>query len=226
MYHPTRGGARGGADQFNWEDIKIDKHRESYLGHSLKAPVGRWQKGKDLTWYNKDRSEKTNQKPSARCELENIKKAEEEAMLVALGHKPVNKRTQVLTKEELAQVFKKGQSERDPQNIERVEGIGNQSGRLMTVTGNGRVERKTVIPEVPLVSDEAKKKADKTTKHIKARERKDKNSKKKKKRHKKHKKKEHTRDVESSGQCTVSNVDSRYVNEQPSSKRRRHDSSD
>ncbi|XP_076334494.1 multiple myeloma tumor-associated protein 2-like isoform X3 [Tachypleus tridentatus] len=182
MYHPTRGGARGGADQFNWEDIKIDKHRESYLGHSLKAPVGRWQKGKDLTWYNKDRSEKANQKPSARCELENIKKAEEEAMLVALGHKPVNKRAQVLTKEELAQVFKKGQTERDPQNIERVEGIGNQ--------------------------------------------RKDKNSKKKKKRHKKHKKKEHMRDVECSGEYTVSHVDSRYVNEQPSSKRRRHDSGD
>ncbi|XP_076334487.1 uncharacterized protein LOC143238242 isoform X2 [Tachypleus tridentatus] len=183
MYHPTRGGARGGADQFNWEDIKIDKHRESYLGHSLKAPVGRWQKGKDLTWYNKDRSEKANQKPSARCELENIKKAEEEAMLVAFG-------------------------------------------RLMTVTGNGRVERKTVIAEVPLVSDETRKKADKTTRHIKPRERKDKNSKKKKKRHKKHKKKEHMRDVECSGEYTVSHVDSRYVNEQPSSKRRRHDSGD
>ncbi|KAF0407551.1 RNA-directed RNA polymerase [Gigaspora margarita] len=26
------------------EDVKTDKHRENYLGHSLFAPVGRWQK--------------------------------------------------------------------------------------------------------------------------------------------------------------------------------------
>uniref|UniRef100_A0A453RRT9 Multiple myeloma tumor-associated protein 2-like N-terminal domain-containing protein n=1 Tax=Aegilops tauschii subsp. strangulata TaxID=200361 RepID=A0A453RRT9_AEGTS len=46
MYHPTRGGVRGGRDQFKWDDVKVDKHRENYLGHSVKAPVGRWQKGK------------------------------------------------------------------------------------------------------------------------------------------------------------------------------------
>ncbi|KAK6144229.1 hypothetical protein DH2020_021049 [Rehmannia glutinosa] len=45
MYHPTRGGVRGGRDQFSWDDVKVDKHRENYLGHSIKAPVGRWQKG-------------------------------------------------------------------------------------------------------------------------------------------------------------------------------------
>jgi len=31
--------------EFTWEDVKADKHRENYLGHSIKAPVGRWQKG-------------------------------------------------------------------------------------------------------------------------------------------------------------------------------------
>ncbi|CAA2970636.1 Hypothetical predicted protein [Olea europaea subsp. europaea] len=46
MYHPSRGGVRGGRDQFSWEDVKAEKHRENYLGHSLKAPVGRWQKGR------------------------------------------------------------------------------------------------------------------------------------------------------------------------------------
>lgn len=32
--------------EFSWDDVKADKHRENYLGHSIKAPVGRWQKGK------------------------------------------------------------------------------------------------------------------------------------------------------------------------------------
>ncbi|CAN0133479.1 unnamed protein product [Ectocarpus sp. 13 AM-2016] len=39
------GGTRGGQDQFKWEDVKGDVHRENYLGHSLLAPVGRWQRG-------------------------------------------------------------------------------------------------------------------------------------------------------------------------------------
>lgn len=72
---PPRGGTRGGADQFNWENVKVcqsslavckqaycgtnffkpnggcvsdaqaDPDREFYLGHSVKATTGRWQKG-------------------------------------------------------------------------------------------------------------------------------------------------------------------------------------
>ena len=36
IFHPTRGGNRGGKDQFKWEDVKEDKDRENYLGkHSV-----------------------------------------------------------------------------------------------------------------------------------------------------------------------------------------------
>ncbi|KAL0321970.1 UNVERIFIED_CONTAM: Multiple myeloma tumor-associated protein 2 [Sesamum calycinum] len=34
----------GRNSEFTWDDVKVDKHRENYLGHSIKAPVGRWQK--------------------------------------------------------------------------------------------------------------------------------------------------------------------------------------
>ena len=32
-YEPTRGGTRGGKDNFDWEDVKVDKYRENYLGN-------------------------------------------------------------------------------------------------------------------------------------------------------------------------------------------------
>ncbi|KAI1798964.1 kinase phosphorylation protein-domain-containing protein [Daldinia bambusicola] len=83
-------GSRGGVN-FNWEDVATSTHRENYLGHSLKAPVGRWAKGKDLTWYAKADSStgtETEQERAARErkeELKRIKEAEEDAIARALG---------------------------------------------------------------------------------------------------------------------------------------------
>jgi hypothetical protein len=58
-----------------------DKDREHYLGHSLNAPVGRWQNGKDLTWYNKEGQAGEDERAA---EIRKIKEAEEDALAVAL----------------------------------------------------------------------------------------------------------------------------------------------
>ncbi|KAA1065308.1 hypothetical protein PGT21_034489 [Puccinia graminis f. sp. tritici] len=87
---PVRGGTRGGQGDFKWSDVADDKDRENYLGHSILAPVGRWQKNKDITWYNKDGGaiDEDERLRAKREEIQRIKAAEEDALSAALGFKP------------------------------------------------------------------------------------------------------------------------------------------
>src|SRR2546430_6254369 len=80
-------GTRGGRGDFKWSDVQASTHREHYLGHSLMAPVGRWQKGRDLNWYAKgdggDPAAKAERE--RREEIQRIKEAEQDALAKALG---------------------------------------------------------------------------------------------------------------------------------------------
>ncbi|RXN14266.1 multiple myeloma tumor-associated 2 [Labeo rohita] len=85
------------------------------------APVGRWQKGKDLTWYAKDK--KGGAALSKEQEMAAIREAEHEAMLAALGHKTIKKQPTGLTKEDLADVCRR-EGEVDERDVDRVSGLG------------------------------------------------------------------------------------------------------
>lgn len=54
---------------------------QNYLGHSINAPTGRWQRNKDVHWYNRDVDDNAEWKQE---ELRRIKEAEKEALAVAL----------------------------------------------------------------------------------------------------------------------------------------------
>ena len=106
---PARGGTRGGRDQFDWQDVKAAPDREYYLGHSVKALTGRWQKGKDVFWYTRD-VQRGDAEAVRKREMELVKSREEELMMEALGLKPKKtyKQKQQLDMEDMRKLVGRG----------------------------------------------------------------------------------------------------------------------
>ncbi|CAL8316343.1 multiple myeloma tumor-associated protein 2 [Gadus morhua] len=207
MFGASRsGGVRGGQDQFNWDDVKGDKHRENYLGNSLMAPVGRWQKGKDLSWYARDKKDGT---PLTREEeLAAVKAAEHEALLAALGHKNIKRQPTGLTKEDFADVCRREDPAGEERDVDRISGLGSSSAgsRKILLSEKEKEAAKMGLSVFTHHKTEANPEAstkqpsegvDKETGHEGKKKKKEKKSKKEKKR-KKEKKKRQRKDSSSS----------------------------
>ncbi|XP_041847326.1 multiple myeloma tumor-associated protein 2 [Melanotaenia boesemani] len=209
MFGSSRsGGVRGGQDQFNWNDVKVDKHRENYLGNSLMAPVGRWQKNKDLTWYAKDK--KGGAAFTKDDELAAVRAAEEEAMMAALGHKNIKRQPTGLTKEDLVEVCRREEADGEERNVDRISGLGSSSAgsRKMILSQKEKEVAKMGLPVFThhkteghpetsaATSSERVEKQEVEQRHESKRKKKEKKSKKEKK--KKEKKKKRKRDSSSS----------------------------
>ncbi|KAG1679016.1 Protein FAR-RED IMPAIRED RESPONSE 1 [Nymphon striatum] len=79
------------ASALSCEDNKL-QNKLTLKGHSLHTPVGGWQKGKDLTWYAKDKNTSVKK---LQAEIDTIQQAEEKAIFATLERGNKKKPTKI-----------------------------------------------------------------------------------------------------------------------------------
>jgi len=122
MFVQARGGNRGGKDQFTWDIVKADKYKEFYLGHSLHTARPTFNNPRPNTlWYTKQQDAGKNQQ-----DLSEVKEQERILMLEALGKAPRvhSNIKKPLEKQDFDALTKRGATDRNFDNGERVEGLG------------------------------------------------------------------------------------------------------
>jgi hypothetical protein len=153
-------GSRGGRGDFKWSDVQASTHRENYLGHSLMAPVGRWQKGRDLNWYAKGDTEnkegETDAERAARErkeEIKRVKEAEQDALARALGFEvaPRNPNLEALgDKKDIDRVLKEAVDEEGAQGGKGVGFGGLSAGSKLQIGDNERIEGNAEVQDAEL----------------------------------------------------------------------------
>lgn len=140
-----RGGTRGGRDHFSWEQVRQDKHRENYLGHAVMAPQGRWQKGKDLTWYARPRGDESI--PSVMAERAEVRQREDQMMRARLGLAPRPTKElgmcELEPHEKAKLLAREGEEQSSRFDVERVGGLGTMPRRQQ---GEDRVIHSKMAP--------------------------------------------------------------------------------
>eukprot|EP01100_Stratorugosa_tubuloviscum_P012603 TRINITY_DN6022_c1_g2_i1.p1 TRINITY_DN6022_c1_g2~~TRINITY_DN6022_c1_g2_i1.p1 ORF type:complete len:192 (-),score=62.96 TRINITY_DN6022_c1_g2_i1:7-582(-) len=135
MFVPIRPGCRGGKDQFTWEQVKSDKYKEFYLGHSVNAVKATFNNPQpNAGWYMSKSSLREEQERAVEVLMQ--KKKEKDILNQALGitpKKPVVA-SKKLDKFEIISLTKKNSSEPASRfDLERQSGLGaGMSARALT----------------------------------------------------------------------------------------------